>query len=142
MAKRKASTAPAVIPSTPAKKPGRRTKYDPAMCETVIELGKRGRSKTQSASHLGIARSTFENWLETHEEFREAWELADTHSQAFWENIGMAGLGKGHVFNDRCWSLQMRNRWPRDYKESRELELSGVGGAPIQIVLTPADANL
>jgi len=140
MAKRKpTSTTPATIPAA-SKKP--RSKYLPEMCETVIELGKRGRSKTQCAAHLNIARSTFENWLEVHEEFREAWELADTHSQAFWENIGMAGLGKGHVFNDRCWSLQMRNRWPRDYKESRELELSGVGGAPIQIVLTPADANL
>jgi hypothetical protein len=140
MAKREpASTTPATIPAASKKS---RSKYLPEMCDTIIELGKRGRSKTQAASHLGIARSTFENWLEAHEEFREAWELADTHSQAFWENIGMAGLGKGHVFNDRCWSLQMRNRWPRDYKESRELELSGVGGAPIQIVLSPADANL
>jgi hypothetical protein len=118
MAKRKpASTAPAETPSAPAKKPGRRTKYDPAMCETIIALGKRGRSKTQCASHLGIARSTFEAWLEAHEDFREAWELGDTHSQAFWESIGMAGLGKGHVFNDRCWSLQMRNLAARLQRE-------------------------
>jgi hypothetical protein len=143
MAKRKPTpNVPAPAAPAAAKKPGRRTKYDPSMCETIIELGKRGRSKTQMAAHLNIARSTFENWLEAHDEFREAWELADTHSQALWESIGMAGLGKGHVFNDRCWSLQMRNRWPRDYKESRELELSGVGGAPIQIVMSPADANL
>ena len=54
----------------------------------------------------------------------------------------MAGLGKGHTFNDRAWSLQVRNRFPHSYKESRELELSGAGGAPIQIVMTPADANL
>ncbi len=142
MAKRKAAaTVPAEI-AAPAKKPGRRTKYLPEMCETIVELGKRGRSKTQCASHLGIARSTFDRWIEEYEDFREAWELADTHSQAFWENIGMAGLGKGHTFNDRAWSLQVRNRFPHSYKELRELELSGAGGAPIQIVMTPADANL
>ena len=112
------------------------------MCDTIIEMGKRGRSKAQCASALDISRSTFDRWLEANEDFREAWELADTHSQAFWENIGMAGLGKGHTFNDRAWSLQVRNRFPHSYKESRELELSGAGGAPIQIIMTPADANL
>ena len=87
------------------------------------------------------ARSTFDRWLEANEDFREAWELADTHSQAFWEEIGFGGVGN-KFFNDRAWSLQVRNRFPHSYKESRELELSGAGGAPIQIVMTPADAKL
>ena len=141
MAKRKpASSAPATTTPAPSKKS--RSKYRPEMCDTIIEMGKRGRSKAQCASALDISRSTFDRWLEANEEFRESWELADTHSQAFWENVGMAGLGKGHTFNDRAWSLQVRNRFPHSYKENRELELTGAGGAPIQIVLTPSDANL
>jgi len=111
------------------------------MCEVIVELGLKGKSKAQMASHLNIARSTFDRWLEEHQEFRESWELADTHAQTFWEEIGAGGVGN-KFFNDRAWSLQIRNRFPRDYKESRELELSGVGGAPIQIVMTPADAKL
>ena len=140
--KPKTETTAAPAPAATPAKPGRRSKYDPAMCETIIALGKKGKSKTQMAAHLDISRSTFDRWLEAHEEFREAWELADTHAQALWEGVGMGGLSKGHLFNDRCWSLQMRNRWPRDWRETRELELSGVGGAPIQVVMTPADAKL
>lgn len=133
----------AVIGSTEKAKPkaARRTKYNSAMCETIIALGKKGKSKTQMAARLDISRSTFDRWLEANEDFKEAWELADTHAQAFWEEIGFGGVGN-KFFNDRAWSLQVRNRFPRDYKESRELELSGVGGAPIQIVMTPADAKL
>ena len=112
------------------------------MCESIIELGKKGKSKTQMAAHLDISRSTFDRWLEAHEEFREAWELADTHAQAFWEEIGADGVGKGHLFNHNAWSLQVRNRFAHSYKESRELELTGAGGAPIQIVMTPTDAKL
>jgi DNA-binding XRE family transcriptional regulator len=141
MAKKPASTVPAATPAPAPAKTGRRTKYDPAMCETIIALGKKGKSKTQMAAHLDISRSTFDRWLEANEDFKESWELADTHAQAFWEEIGFGGVGN-KFFNDRAWSLQVRNRFPRDYKESRELELSGVGGAPIQIVMSPADANL
>jgi hypothetical protein len=142
MSKRKPKAESAAPVPAPAASKRPRTKYLPEMCDTIIEMGKRGRSKAQCASHLGISRSTFDRWLEANEDFRESWELADTHSQAFWENVGMAGLGKGHTFNDRAWSLQVRNRFPHSYKENRELELSGTGGAPIQIVLSAADAKL
>ncbi len=136
MAKRKTQTGTA-----PAKRK-RPTKYDPSMGDTLVELGRKGRSKTQMASHLNISRSTFDRWLEQHEEFRESWELADTHAQAFWESVGADGVGKGHLFNHNAWSLQVRNRFSHSYKESRELEMSGVGGAPIQNVMTPADGRL
>jgi len=95
----------------------------------------------ESKPAIQVEASTYVPTQEANEDFREAWELADTHAQAFWEEIGAGGVGN-KFFNDRAWSLQVRNRFPRDYKESRELELSGVGGAPIQIVMTPADAKL
>lgn len=94
------------------------------------------------AAHLDISRSTFDRWLEANEAFRESWELADTHAQAFWEEIGFGGVGN-KFFNDRAWALQVKNRFAHSYKDDRSLvELAGVGGAPIQIVLTPADAKL
>ena len=123
--------------TTTSRKP--RSKYDPSMCDRVIELGRKGKSKTQMAARLEIARSTFDRYLEEHEEFREAYELADTHSQALWEQIGMGGLAKGHLFNDRAWQFQVRNRWPASY---RDKELEFAGGATISIRLTPADAAL
>ena len=87
------------------------------MCDKIVALGKKGKSKTQMAAHLNIARSTFDRYIEEHEEFREAYELADTHSQALWEQLGMGGLAKGHLFNDRAWQFQVRNRWPASYRQ-------------------------
>ena len=139
MAKRKPATTPATIPAA-SKKP--RSKYLPSMCDQIIALGKRGKSKAQMAAHLDISRSTFDRWLEANGEFREAWELADTHAQAFWEEIGFGGVGN-KFFNDRAWALQVKNRFAHSYKDDRSLvELGGIGGAPIQIVMTPADAKL
>jgi transcriptional regulator with XRE-family HTH domain len=111
------------------------------MCETIIALGKKGKSKAQMAAHLDISRSTFDRWLDGNVEFRESFELADTHAQAFWEEIGFGGVGN-KFFNDRAWSLQVRNRFSHSCKENRELELTGAGGAPIQIVMSAADAKL
>jgi hypothetical protein len=90
------------------------------MWDTIIALGSKGKSKTQMAAHLDISRSTFDRWFGAHEEFREAWELADTHAQAFWEEVGFGGVGN-KFFNDRAWSLQVRNRFPHSCKESVSL---------------------
>ncbi len=139
MAKPKpASTTPATIPAA-SKKP--RTKYLPSMCNSIIALGRKGKSKAQCAAALEISRTTFDRWLDVHEEFAEAWDLADTFAQAWWEEIGAAGVGN-RDFQDRAWSLLVRNRFSHSYKENRELELTGAGGAPIQIVMSPADAKL
>ena len=48
-------------------KPRPRTKYKPEMCEVIIALGKKGKSKAQMAAHLDISRSTFDRWLEANE---------------------------------------------------------------------------
>jgi hypothetical protein len=46
-------------------------------------------------------------------------------------------------FNDRAWSLQVRNRFPTEYKESKELGVGGAtGGVPIQIVVNADEANV
>ncbi len=75
-----------------------RGKYNPSACSTIIDLGKRGRSRTQMAAALGISRRTFDRWTQDHPEFAEAFELADTLSEAFWEEIGQTGPSKGHLF--------------------------------------------
>ena len=92
----------AVIGKAEAKPKASRSKYQPAMCATIIALGKTGKSKAQCAAYLDISRSTFDRYLEAHEEFREAWELADTYAQAFWEDIGLGGVGNGRIRRTCC----------------------------------------
>ena len=48
----------------------------------------------------------------------------------------------GPRFNDRVWLAMLRARWP-EYRESKELELSGaVGGEPVKLVVSPLEAGL
>jgi hypothetical protein len=127
----------------PAKKLGRPTKYTPGLCETVVALGLRGRSKAQMARELNVARSTLDAWCGEHEEFASAYAMASDYALAFWEDIGESGVGKGHLFNHNAWSLQVRNRFPRDYKESRELEVGGLAGSdPIKLVIAAAEVGV
>src|SRR5690606_23308563 len=65
-------TEPEVNPLNPPevkRKRGRPTKYDPAMCEQVIELGEAGKSKAQIARSLGVTRETIDIWAREHQEF-------------------------------------------------------------------------
>lgn len=121
---------------------GRPTDYEARYCEVVEDLGRQGKSRTQIAAFLNVCRNTLSNWEEQHPDFLRAMSRAREYSMAWWEEAGQKGMFFGAMFNDRAWSLQVRNRFPDDYKESRELELSGKGGGPVMINITPDDAEL
>lgn len=104
---------------------GRPSKYDPAYCETVIELGKAGCSVIEMACRIGVARSTLEGaWPEAHPEFSEALTRAREESQAWWEAKGREGL-TADKFNASVWSRSMAARFPHDWREVQGRELSG-----------------
>lgn len=109
--------------------PGRPSKYDPAYCETVIELGKQGKSLAQMCAHFDIARSTIDQWAEDHPEFSEALSRAKVHAQSWWEDQGMTGLTL-QGFNAQVWKKSVEARFREDYTERKEL--TGKDGAPIQ----------
>jgi hypothetical protein len=48
---------------------GRPTKYDPALCEKVIEWGAAGKSRTWMLAEIGIDRSTIDEWAKVHEDY-------------------------------------------------------------------------
>lgn len=109
-------------------KVGRPSKYDPAYCEQVIELGKQGMSVVEIACEFGVARSTVEEaWPAAHPEFSEAFERARDESQAWWEKQGREGLSKAQ-FNAQVWSRSMSARFPKDWREKQQLEHSGTIG--------------
>jgi hypothetical protein len=95
----------------------RPSKYDPAYCEQVIELGKQGMSIVEIACALGVHRETIEkNWPEKHPEFSEAFARARDESQAWWEKAGREGL-TADKFNAQVWSRSMAARFPHDWRE-------------------------
>lgn len=130
---RKPKTRPAAQtsdPGTPLKeeppkrKRGRPSKYDPAMCDVVIDLGEQGKSRTQIARTLGTTRKTLLEWEEVHPDFRNAMSIASDYAQAWWEDQGQIGL-TDKSFNGHVYSFQMKNRFREDYSEKVNVEHNG-----------------
>lgn len=96
---------------------GRPSKYDPSMCEKVIEWGKQGKSKTWMAAELGISKQRIYDWEEQHEEFRDAITRAMALSQQWWEDAGQSGLYV-QGFNAGVYNKQMSNRFPDEHRET------------------------
>lgn len=100
---------------------GAPTKYNPMFCEEVIELGRAGKSITQIACALDVAKKTVYNWMDEHEEFLHAMTRARELSQGWWEDKGQIGL-EADKFNATLWSKQVSCRFPDDYRETTRQE--------------------
>jgi hypothetical protein len=104
-----------------AKKP-MNSKYDPAMCQTMIELGKEGASQKIIWSTLGISKATAESYKKKYPEFAEALDLALVHSQAFYERLMLANV-ENKNFNSRLIEIALRGQHAADYKETRDTKV-------------------
>jgi hypothetical protein len=104
-----------------AKKIGRPSKYDPAMCETVLVLGEQGKSKAQIAKALEVTRETVDIWARKYPDFSDAIKRAHDLALAWWEDAGQAGLtaGQGN-FNATAFIFQMKNRFRADYRDQQD----------------------
>jgi transposase len=103
---------------------GRPSKYDPEHCETVVALGKEGKSIAQMCAAFDISRQTIDNWADEHPEFLEALSRAKVHMQAKLEEMGFDGL-KSKDFNAALWRKTMEARFRDDYTERREQNNTG-----------------
>lgn len=115
---------------------GRPSKYDPAYCEVVVDLGKQGKSLAQMCAHFDIARSTIDQWAEDYPEFSEAFNRARVHMQAKLEEMGFSGLSNKE-FNAAVWKTTMQARFRDDYTERKEVDHKGQ-----VVVIAPEAADL
>jgi len=108
---------------------GRPTKYDPAFCARVIECGREGMGKLEMSAELGISHQAFLNYQSQHPEFMEAVKEAVAQSQAWWEKNGrIATFGGCDGFNATSYIFQMKNRFPQDWRDKRELNHESADG--------------
>lgn len=120
---------------------GRPTKYDPAFCERVVELGKEGYSKASIAAELGVVRATLDDWAAEHPEFSDAITRAREFSQGWWETQGREGIWAGSQFNANAYRLQVMNRFPDDWRDKHDVNLSGsVTSKNINSDMSPEEA--
>ncbi len=103
------------------KKMGRPSKYDPAFCEKVLDLGEQGKSKAQIAKAIGVTRPTLDSWAEKHPDFLYALKAAHDLALAWWEDKGQSGLDAGAGnFNATAFIFQMKNRFRADYRDQQD----------------------
>ena len=114
---------------------GRPSVYEPDwMLPKIIEVGTRGGSFVQIAVSIGVTRQTIYRWAEEYPEFYYAMEMARLLSQEWWEAQGQAGtFGAIDGYNASSYTFQMKNRFPRDWKDSKQTEIMGEGGGPVQV---------
>src|SRR3990167_884500 len=98
-------------------KRSRSSKYDPWMCDTVIDVAEQGGHVAQMCQAIGIqSRDTFYRWLKENSAFSEAYEAAKLQSQAFYEHLLLAGAcGKVKNFNFHALAMILNNKFPSDY---------------------------
>jgi len=95
------------------------SKYDPAMCERIVELGRQGFTQKAMWSDIGISKSTAEKWRKDNPDFAEAVSRATTESQAWWEREGIANLSN-RTYNTRLYEVMTKAMFPEDYREVKD----------------------
>jgi len=123
------------VPAQEPKKRGRPTKYDPALCEKVVELGKLGRSRTAIAVELGIGVSNIPNWEQEHPEFLRAMQEAQGEAKKYYEALAeahMVDIPQGPKLNTQLFKFIVQARFP-EYRESSKVEVTGKNEGAIQV---------
>ena len=100
---------------------GRPTKFQETYCNEVIETMGTGLSLTAFAGHIGVARSTINEWMNAHPQFSEAVKIGTAKRVAYLERRLLDGeIGPrvtSHIF-------ALKNADPEEWKDKREIEHS------------------
>ena len=98
----------------------RKTKYSPDMCKKIIEVAEQGGHVPAMLQAIGVrSKDTFYRWLREYPEFKEAYEASKLASQAFYEEVLLAGaLGKIKNYNFNSIAMVMNNKFGDEYKRS------------------------
>lgn len=104
-----------VLPKKPRKR-----KYDPTMCAKIISVAEEGGHIPAMLKAIGVrSKDTFYRWLREYPDFKEAYESSKIASQAFYEEVLLAGaLGKIKGYNFNSIAMVMNNKFSDEYKRS------------------------
>lgn len=117
----------------PKKRPvGRPSKYKPEFCERMLEMAAEGCGMAEYAAEFGIDRATLYHWSEEHPEFLTALTRAKAVEQSWWEREARLNV-RNKEFNANLWYRCAASRFRDDYTERKATEVSGPGGAPVQV---------
>ena len=85
---------------------GRPSRYEERFCDEMEAFMAQGYSATAFAGHIGVSRSTIDNWAKEYPEFLEALNRAKAKRLLEWEKIGLKVAregGTGGIDHDYLW---------------------------------------
>lgn len=79
---------------------GRPSKFKKEHIGEILDLMQQGYTNTRICATLNIPGATFYRWINENEDMKEAYEIGKEKREAWWEEVGMAGMmGKIPRFN-------------------------------------------
>ena len=105
----------------PARRRGRRSRYNAAYCDRVLDLATEGCCKAEIAADLQVSVKTLNAWIATYDDFREAMSQAKELEYAWWLGVGRKGQFTRR-WNASAWALQMRNRFRKRFRDGASTE--------------------
>src|SRR5689334_8161764 len=108
---------------------GRPSKYRPGYCQRVIDFCRQGYSLTAFAAHIDVSRSRINEWMQAHEEFREAVSRAKHHRKLWWEERARKVAEQGGPGGQATLLMFMlKNHAPDEYADSQVHRHVGTSG--------------
>lgn len=118
------------------KKRGRPTKYKPEFCELLIEHMASGLSFESfgGLDEVEVWKDVLYDWVKLYPDFSNAKRLGFQKNRKFWEKLGRDhilnesesfGNGQGSKsksLNATVWIFNMKNRFPEEWREKKEIE--------------------
>lgn len=89
--------------------------------ESLLECARQGASICEMAAELGLARSSFYLMADEFPEFKATIEDLRQISQVWWERQGRRFVTENNSGGSVAWIFQMKNRFPDDYRDKREI---------------------
>lgn len=102
---------------------GKPSQYDPKYCDQLIEFMSQGFPLNAFPGEIGVSRSTIYNWINKHDDFREAMELARAKQcRELWGQAlkGLWITKEGPNLNQNLWGRIMLNCFPEDWVVSEK----------------------
>lgn len=95
----------------------------------IINMGKNGMSQSHFICHLNISRNAYYKLLEIDSDFRDTIAQAREFSKLWWFDKAREGFAKDSSknINGQLWSLMVRNMFPEDYVDKKEVDIQTQG---------------
>jgi hypothetical protein len=97
---------------------GRPSKYEPEFCAIAEQQMGLGFSKTATAGHLGVCKTTFDNWCAEHPEFMGAVKRGEAGRTLKLET-DLLSAPDGPTVTSRIFAL--KNAAPDEWRDKREV---------------------